>query len=407
MVYYKLILNDKRSKADQIYPVVIRVTSNRVSTTVSTGIRVHLNEWDNVKGLIKSANPNWQVMNHQLLDFYNKVQRAIIRLQDENDFSFENLKIKLTEPKSPIKSQQNTSFNEFVEQTIKELHESNKSGNALVYQASWNRLLSFIGNRKLSFIEVDYTLLEAFKGHLLKDNVKTNTISNYFRTIRAIYNRGIKAKHIDRCHYPFHDIAIKSEKTLKRAVNIQDIGKLSTLALKRETSAWHSRNYCMLSFSLIGISFTDLAYLKPSDIQKGRLIYRRRKTHKLYNIKLTDIAKSLLDIYKGRNTKYLLPVLPPSIIEDSLEAHKVIKQFIKTTNKYLKNMSKELDLDKITTYVTRHTWATTAKRMGYSNELIAEALGHEYGNKITNIYLDSFDQSVIDELNEKVLKSLE
>lgn len=174
MVYYKLILNDKRSKADQIYPVVIRVTSNRVSTTVSTGIRVHLNEWDAVKGLIKSANPNWQVMNHQLLDFYNKVQRAIIRLQDENDFSFENLKIKLTEPKSPIKSQQNTSFNEFVEQTIKELHESNKSGNALVYQASWNRLLSFIGNRKLSFIEVDYTLLEAFKGHLLKDNIKTN-----------------------------------------------------------------------------------------------------------------------------------------------------------------------------------------------------------------------------------------
>lgn len=69
-------------------------------------------------------------------------------------------------------------------------------------------------------------------------------------------------------------------------------------------------------------------------------------------------------------------------------------------------MAKELGIEELTTYVARHSWATTAKRMGYSNELIAEALGHEYGNKITNIYLDNFEQSVIDEVNEKVLESL-
>jgi integrase/recombinase XerD len=46
MVYYKLILDDKRSKEDQIYPVVIRVTSNRVATTITTGIRVHVQYWD-------------------------------------------------------------------------------------------------------------------------------------------------------------------------------------------------------------------------------------------------------------------------------------------------------------------------------------------------------------------------
>lgn len=61
---YKLILNDKLSKADQICPVVTRVTSKSVSITVSTEIRVHLNEWDATKGLFKSADPNWQVMNH-------------------------------------------------------------------------------------------------------------------------------------------------------------------------------------------------------------------------------------------------------------------------------------------------------------------------------------------------------
>jgi hypothetical protein len=41
--------------------------------------------------------------------------------------------------------------------------------------------------------------------------------------------------------------------------------------------------------------------------------------------------------------------------------------------------------------------------MGYSNELIAEALGHQHGNKITNIYLDSFEAKVIDEMHQHVI----
>jgi hypothetical protein len=61
----------------------------------------------------------------------------------------------------------------------------------------------------------------------------------------------------------------------------------------------------------------------------------------------------------------------------------------------------------LTTYVARHTFATTAKRLGYSNELIAEALGHEYGNKITNIYLDSFDQEVVDDMHKRVIANID
>lgn len=81
-----------------------------------------------------------------------------------------------------------------------------------------------------------------------------------------------------------------------------------------------------------------MAYLKPENIKKGRLIYRRRKTHKEYNINLTPFTLSILKIYAGRNTKYLLPILPVTTDEDSITAHMVIKQFIKTTNNYLKRI---------------------------------------------------------------------
>jgi hypothetical protein len=42
--------------------------------------------------------------------------------------------------------------------------------------------------------------------------------------------------------------------------------------------------------------------------------------------------------------------------------------------------------------------------MGYSNDLVAESLGHEFGNKITNIYLDSFDTNVLDSMHQHVIQ---
>jgi integrase/recombinase XerD len=46
--------------------------------------------------------------------------------------------------------------------------------------------------------------------------------------------------------------------------------------------------------------------------------------------------------------------------------------------------------------VFRYTYANLAKQLGYSKDLIAEALGHEYGNSVTGIYLEQFDNDVVD-----------
>jgi integrase len=102
---------------------------------------------------------------------------------------------------------------------------------------------------------------------------------------------------------------------------------------------------------------------------------------------------------------YLLPIIPNNVPEDSLRAKRTIQQCIKTTNKYLKRLSVEVGLSSpLVTYSSRHTFATIAKRMSYSNELIAEALGHEIGNKITNIYLDTFDTDVLDAMHQQVIQ---
>jgi hypothetical protein len=46
MVYYKLILNDKRANASDSYPIEVRITFNRKNTLITGGIRVEKKDWN-------------------------------------------------------------------------------------------------------------------------------------------------------------------------------------------------------------------------------------------------------------------------------------------------------------------------------------------------------------------------
>lgn len=408
MVTYKVLLDTRRAKSDNTYAVIIRITCERKSSTSNTGVFISKEYWNDQQSCVTHHHTNAKLLNKKITEYYLKLQKAVLELENEDTFSFEALKERLSENYSIPRLNRSITFKEYAEQLVNELLSVNKSGNAIIYRTAANRLLAFTNNDKLRLIDVDYTLLEGFKRKLVQDGIKQNSISNYFRTLRAIYNKAIKAKLIDRSRYPFLDIPIKVERTAKRAITIDNLQQIVKLELKPKSQEWHARNYFLLSFSLIGMSFTDMCYLTSGNIKKGRLTYKRRKTNQELNIKLLPYTEKLLNYYASSSSKYLLPIISKDTVEDSLRAKAIILQAIKQTNKYLKRIAKDCKIDSdVTTYVARHSWATTAKRLGYSIELIAEALGHEHGNKITNTYLDSFDQSLIDDANARIVQLIE
>lgn len=59
----------------------------------------------------------------------------------------------------------------------------------------------------------------------------------------------------------------------------------------------------------------------------------------------------------------------------------------------------------LTTYVSRHAWATIAKSKNVSVNVISDALGHD-SIATTQIYLASIDTSTIDRANELIIKDL-
>ena len=128
-----------------------------------------------------------------------------------------------------------------------------------------------------------------------------------------------------------------------------------------------------------------MARLKQENIAGGRLYYTRHKTGKLLSYKLMPKALEIIQRYQNPTSEYLFPILNSS--------HKALAN----TNKALKQIGEELKIpNKLTTYVARHSYATVLRRAGVATSIISSSLGHS-SEKVTQIYLDSFENKQIDE----------
>lgn len=401
MATIKIVLDMRRQKLDGTYPLMFRIIQNRKSTNISTGVFLRAEDWDEPGKAIRKTHPNYKLLNHSIKKKFTDLEGRLIGAEmTEQNIDLQKLTLTIKGEKAAVPT-----FFEYGYTWVERLKVGGKVGNARAYENTLKRLETFLGHSKLKFSDINYEFLEDFQAGFRGNGAKQNTIAFYLRTIRTIYNKAIKAKIVQRKDYPFEDFTISHESTAKRAVSKGVIQKLENLDLPAGSRIWHSQQYFLLSFYLIGISFVDLSYLRWTDIQSGRLMYKRKKTGKIYNIKLIDKALLILEQYRtiGNETPYILPIIPISASGDLIKEMYHTRQGSKYCNIDLKKMATLAGIcENLSTYVSRHSWATIARNLGYSKDLIAEALGHEYGNDVTGIYLDHYSNGVIDAVNERV-----
>ena len=403
MATLKLILDTRRKKANGTFPIVFRLTHLTKSTTIPTSLSLPAADWDKKKQRVKKTNATADTLNHELNKHRVEYQEALMKADSNGSMDVTGLKNAITGKAEP---EVRLDFFTFSAREISGLMATNKVGNAVIYVCAVNSLKGYVKNPRLKFEDINYKLLMGYEAHLIKKELKTNSIANYMRTIRAIYNKSIKTNNTSLEHYPFKSYSIKHERTIAKVLTKESFDKITALEVSPDSPEYLSRAMFMLTFALIGISFADLVTLKPSNIVDGRIVYRRKKTKRIYSIKLNHYAEAIIADLKASHSEspYLLPILNDDKVS-ALTEKRNIQLRLKTCNKYLKSIGETLKLDLIlTTYVARYTWATSAKRIGFSNEIIAEALGHEYGNAVTSTYLDGFSQETIDNANETVTK---
>ena len=294
---------------------------------------------------------------------------------------------------------------------ISSLEADGRSGTQLYYNCALNSIEKFAGSNIL-FSDVTVDWLKKYEKYMLEDRSYTlndkkytergrsyTTIGMYLRAIRTMMNEAIRAGVIKANQYPFgrdkKEITTGSGRklalTLAQIKSIVDFSD-GNLTTDRYRDLW------FFSYLCNGINFTDMLHLKYRNIQNNEISYLREKTKRTSKVKkeiqavLTPEMKAIIQKWGNPNkelNQFIFPYLNGK--ESPMEAKVKSHELIRRTNKRLKEIGTVLNIDHLSTYSARHSFATVLKRSGANIAYISESLGH-VDQKTTENYLASFEQ---------------
>lgn len=379
-------------------PLMVQIFVKGKRKYQSLGVSINSKFWDFSKNKPKSNCPNGEFIQKIVLDKVTELQKQILEFNaNQIELTPTNL---LAVNNSKIRQK---TVDEFYLELILHFSQTNKTGNRLIYKGSYNSIKEFSkGRLNILFPDIDINWLNRYEKWLRSKGNKETTISLLFRTLRSAYNKAVESKCTTKTNYPFNDFKISKfdVKTKKRAISKDDILKIIGLDLSQEKELTEfSRDVFVFSYLGGGINFTDISNLRPESIVENRIQYVRQKTGKKMSFQLVEEASRILLKFNqlSKKTGYLFPILDTRIHKTSIQKQNRIHKNLVRINKELKRIAELAQINmNLSTYVARHSFATILKNSGVNISLISEALGHSELST-TMIYLDSFENSQIDE----------
>lgn len=378
-----------------------QVIHRRVSRQIKVGYKLFSDEWES----LSSDNPSTRDekrktyltdLKAQIEKDTHKLNRIITELeQKENEYTSDEV-VRL------FRSMADTNgFFSFTGKLIDQLSRVGRFRTAETYTTTLNSLMRFRDNREIQLEDLDTNLMMAYESYLKSTGLCPNSTSFYLRNLRAIYNRAVAAELTEQ-RFPFRYVYTGIEKTVKRAVPLNVIRKIKELDLDGCPAMDYARDMFMFSFYTRGMSFIDMAYLKKTDLTRGILSYRRKKTGQRLNVKWEKVMQGIIDKYDTSGSPYLLPVIK----DPEANERRQYKTIAHSINRHLKLIGERLGISiPLTMYVARHAWASIAWSKNISLSVISEAMGHD-SESTTRIYLASLDSAMIDKANHLILKSI-
>jgi integrase len=412
------------------HPVMIRVTGNDQRKYIYTGLRCMKEHW----------NPDTEGAS----DKYRGAGDKDIIPREEFDEQIQILKDRIADIKKKFKKEKNYNWTvsdfvneynldarneiavlDFFDTRIKFFEKSGRIGTAQCYKGakvSFRKYLQEIGKGELTFREVDYPLIEGYKGWMesktkyvkgkIKPALTKGGIAVYMRTLRAVYRSAIDAE-LTQDKKPFKNGIIPIGEPLHRALSEKEFMALKEVRLE-DPRLERARELFLISFYLRGINFADLALMKVSQIKDDIVHYKRTKTArrkqgaKEFKIRIPKQILPIMNEYLQGKTKdeYLF-----GLISDKANTPQKLHDAIRNARLNIGNALRQvviwagIDTEHFSFYSARHTFATLSLRKGASTREIMEGLGHS-NIETTETYLEGFEDSELDDIFEKRLKKL-
>ena len=382
-------------KAGTIY---YQLTHLRRTRCITTGIRLMPGEWDASAQRAVSPEPGrvpvWQCRIE--LDRLHRIIRDLGR--EGRPYTVDEVADRFCAQSCGV------GVTAFMREQIAQLTADNRLGTARNYTRTLRSFSGFLGGGELPFAAFTERLVEEYNAYLLRRGVVRNTVSFYMRILRSVYNKAVRRRLAEPAS-PFGGVYTGVDRTRKRAIDERLIARLKSLDLPVSGALPLARDLFVFSYCMRGMAFVDMAFLRKKDMRDGAIHYVRRKTGQRMTVHLEPCMREIIGRYapRTRDTPYLFPVLTA---EDPARAYAQYQVALNYYNRLLKKLASLLGLDSgLSSYTSRHSWATAARNHNVPLPVISAGMGHT-SERTTQIYLSALETSVIDSANRKILASL-
>lgn len=393
MATFKALIKKGNKRADGTWNVVIRFTHNSKVRFIPT--TMYINK--------KDITASFKIKNANILDRCNDIIKEYRSRLSELSLEFNDIDIDtIVSYIRQKKENQGVSFTDFA---AKWIDESTIKG-IKNYKTALNALCFFVGRDNILCEEINVKTMKAFE-NALKDRPRAqslypNCIKTIFNAAKEYYNDEdndiIRIKHSLDKYKP-----VEQNIAEKRALDVETIRNIFVLPydnvkVKGKSSRHDLALDCFrLSFCLMGMNSADLYY--ADRLEDNTIIYDRMKTKDRrrdkaeIHVKITDYIKPLVEKYKGKTRVF-----------NFYERFTTMDSFNRAINIGLKEVGKELGIDKLQFYAARHSMATIAVNdVKISKYVVNDMLNHtDQSLKITELYIKK-DFSHINEANVKLL----
>ncbi len=403
MPTFKIVLYKQKTLSDGTHPVMLQVVENERPFRISLGYKCTSEQWDFGAGKFKKNMHEHVLKNGTLRKQLDKAESIVDNLRkQEKPFTpaiFKDLFTGIERTATVI---------EFLDELLEEFDKRGQVSTRSIYKTLKSRLIKFWGKRRLlMFPDIDYQFLKKFETFLFGLGCSGGGVDHYMRTIRAMYNEAIVRKYVDEKLYPFSTARNKNGYSLShlksnaspRALSLADMEKIKHFPIEAYPHLKQSHLYFLFSYYARGINFHDMARLKWKDLYDGRIHYTRQKTGGFFSINISENIQNILEQFPKTTSGYVFPILD-DFHQTEKQIRYRIQKCLKKLNLELREITQILEIPvTVTSYVARHTFASTLKRKNANVDKISEAMGHA-DIATTKAYLKNFENSELDALDE-------
>lgn len=246
------------------------------------------------------------------------------------------------------------------------------------YKKSRDRVRDYLISINLTDIklkDITPSFIEGYQNYCLK-TLKNNTTNKQLKMLKKILQFAVTERVIEV--NPFQ-LNLREEKLDYHTLSKADVEYLYNKHITDERVSSVRDLFVLQCYT--GLAYADMASLTKEDIKDDVIIKRRKKTDIQFVIPILPIAKAILEKYD-----YKLPML----------SNQKYNQYLKVLGDYCQMPMK------LHSHLGRHSFACLLLNSGVDMKTISKTLGHSSMKTTENIYAQMSNQTVIDNILNKL-----